>query len=308
MTNGGEAPTTLEQLLGRVHEANAAIIERASGDVELAGMGTTVCAVALLCDPGETEPSRLGIVNVGDSRVYRFADGELVQVTEDHSLVETLVREGRITPEEARNHPQRNILTRALGIGHDLQVDYWELPIHLDDLYLLCSDGLFNEVTDDQIAATMRRLADPGEVVDELVRMANEGGSRDNVSVVVARVGVGDDEQAPPIPPPVSSAPVTAEFPAVESPFAYATDEPGFGEPPSTAPAPPATPAPVPTTAQSPAGAGPPPPPDAPPPPVPGADESRSSEPITPARGTPVVRPSVPSAPRRRPWWKFWGD
>ncbi len=231
MTNGGQAPTTLDQLLGRVHEANAAIIERASGDVELAGMGTTVCAVAMLRDPGETEPSRLGIVNVGDSRVYRFADDELVQVTEDHSLVETLVREGRITADEARSHPQRNILTRALGIGHDLQVDYWELPIHLGDLYLLCSDGLFNEVTDAQIAATLRRLADPAEVVDELVRMANEGGSRDNVSVVIACVDSGPDEQAPPVPRPIRSAPVTAEFPVVNAPLAYATDEPGFGEP-----------------------------------------------------------------------------
>jgi protein phosphatase len=364
MTNGGDAPTTLDQLLGRVHEANAAIIERASGDVELAGMGTTVCAVALLRDPGETEPSRLGIVNVGDSRVYRFADDQLVQVTEDHSLVETLVREGRITAEEARNHPQRNILTRALGIGHDLQVDYWELPIHLGDLYLLCSDGLFNEVSDDQIAATLRRLAEPAQVVDELVRMANEGGSRDNVSVVVAGVDFGADEQAPPIPQPASSAPDTAEVPLTEPRFAYATDEPHFGnaagpaaapvsapatgsaapdadpvavdaapvaavspppppipvpgtdQPPAPAPPPPA---PAPSDAQLPGDALPPPPPavpaaESPPapdsstPPLGGIDESRSSEPITPARGNPVVRPPMQAAPRRRPWWKFWGD
>ncbi|MFN3219144.1 MAG: Stp1/IreP family PP2C-type Ser/Thr phosphatase [Acidimicrobiales bacterium] len=342
MTDGGQAPTTLDQLLGRVHEANAAIIERAAGDVELAGMGTTICAVAMLRDPGETQPSRLGIVNVGDSRVYRFADDQLVQVTEDHSLVETLVREGRITPDEARSHPQRNILTRALGIGHDLQVDYWELPIHLGDVYLLCSDGLFNEVSDDEIAATIRRLDDPSQVVDELVRMANEGGSRDNVSVVVAAVGVGADEKAPPIPRPASSAPETAEYPMVEPRFAYATDEPHFGDAPNAAPAanaapapgaaapaaaasPPPPPAPAPTTAPSPgAPAQPPgdavappptassdghlPAPDAAAPPMGGADESRSSEPITPPRGNPVVRPPVPAASRRRPWWKFWGD
>lgn len=266
MTDGGQAPITLDQLLARVHGANAAILERAAGDAALAGMGTTVCAVAALADPGEAEPNRLGIVNVGDSRVYRFADDQLVQVTEDHSLVETLLREGRISADEARTHPHRNILTRALGIGSDLEVDYWELPIHLGDRYLLCSDGLFNEVGDDQIAAVLRRLADPAQVADELVRLANDSGSRDNVSVVVAAVDTGPDESAPPIPEPRGSAPATAEFPAVDPQVAFAVDDP-VGDP--------------------------------------AADPAADDPPADPA-GDPAADPdpSAPAGRRRRRWWK----
>lgn len=180
-------PADIDELIEAVRSAHGAILERAADEPELYGMGTTLCAVARLAD------DRLGLVNVGDSRIYLFADGELTQVSEDHSLVGELYRAGHLSADEAAVHPQRNIVTRALGIGDELLVDYWELPARGGDLFLLCSDGLVDEVADNQIAAVMRRLEDPAEVVDELVRLANESGSRDNVSVLIVRVDAGSD-------------------------------------------------------------------------------------------------------------------
>ncbi len=194
---------TLDHLIDRVRDAHEAIIERAEADPELLGMGTTLCALARLAHDGDT----LGLVNVGDSRIYRFADGELTQISQDHSFVGNLVRAGRLSPEQAAQHPQRNIVTRALGVGDDLFVDYWELPARAGDRYLLCSDGLVDEVTDAQIAASMRRLDDPEETVDDLVRLAHESGSRDNVTVLVVRVdeGKADFDEAAAAAPHVSA-------------------------------------------------------------------------------------------------------
>jgi serine/threonine protein phosphatase PrpC len=172
-------------LIQGVLQANGSILDRAGEEPDLRGMGTTLCAVALVGDGADRQ---LAVVNVGDSRVYRFAGDELEQVTEDHSYVEGLVREGYITSEEAEVHPQRNILTRALGVNRELQVDSWELPIEHGDRFLLCSDGLFNEVSNDQISATLRRLADPAEAAQDLVRQANDSGARDNVTVLIVEV------------------------------------------------------------------------------------------------------------------------
>jgi serine/threonine protein phosphatase PrpC len=146
---------------------------------------------------------RLAIANVGDSRVYLFASGELEQMTDDHSLVAALVREGRLTPQEAEEHPQRNILTRALGIDHEVSVDAWEVPPFVGDRWVLCSDGLFNEVSVDQMAAVLRRLADPSEAASELVRLANDSGGRDNITVLVDIV---DDEGHAAIAPSTGGA------------------------------------------------------------------------------------------------------
>jgi len=180
-------PTT-DRLVESVREANRAVFTQSAEDPDLRGMGTTLCAIALVDDDGE---EMLALVNVGDSRVYRFRDGELEQLTEDHSLVERLVKEGRLTPDEAETHPQRNILTRALGIDAEVSVDSWVLPPVPEDRYLLCSDGLFNEVDSGVISATLRRLADPEEAAKELVRLANEGGGRDNITCVVVDVTEG---------------------------------------------------------------------------------------------------------------------
>ena len=179
------AIVSTQDLIQAVHAMNAAIIERADAEPALSGMGTTLCALALVVS-GEQE--RLALVNVGDSRIYVYAGDELQQLTEDHSLVAQLVRDGTLTANQADRHPQRNVLTRALGIDPEVAVDAWEVLPFAGDRFVLCSDGLSNELTDDQIAAVLRRLADPQEAANELVRLANESGGRDNITVVVVDI------------------------------------------------------------------------------------------------------------------------
>jgi len=191
-TLGARAPLfTTEDLIEAVRDVNATIVTRAGEDADLAGMGTTLCVMSLVTTDDQ---ERLAVANVGDSRVYLFSEGELEQLTEDHSLVAGLVREGHLSEEEAAVHPQRNILTRALGIDRGVQVDAWEVLPFAGDRFLLCSDGLFNEVSENQIAGVLRRLADPTDAARELVRLANDGGGRDNITVVV--VDVIEDEGA----------------------------------------------------------------------------------------------------------------
>src|SRR5205807_1797810 len=177
------------------------------------GMGTTLTAVALVNEDGE---ERLAVVNVGDSRAYLLQQGELEQLTEDHSLVEQIVRDGRLTPAEAQVHPQRSIITRALGLDPEVEVDSWELTPYKGDRLLLCSDGLTNEVTDDEIATTLRAVSDPEEAAKQLVNEARDHGGNDNITCVVVDV-VDDDDRAeqasaalaaePPPPPAPPSAP-----------------------------------------------------------------------------------------------------
>lgn len=190
-------PHTTDDLVEAVQAANAVLVAKAGEDPDLRGMGTTLCAMALVCD-GDRD--LLGVVNVGDSRLYLLTDGELEQITDDHSLVATLERQGRLTQAEAAVHPQRNILTRALGIDERVMVDSWEIVPFVGDRYLLCSDGLFNEVDDNRIASTLRRLADPADAAHELVRLANEGGGRDNITCIV--VDVIDDQGRDPAASP----------------------------------------------------------------------------------------------------------
>lgn len=210
-------PST-DALVESVQDANDALFDRAGDDPDLQGMGTTLCAMALVDGDGR---DLIGVVNVGDSRLYLLNDGELRQITEDHSLVATLERQGRLTRAEAAVHPQRNILTRALGIDSKVMVDSWEVLPVAGDRYLICSDGLFNELDDARIAATLRKLADPGEAARELVRLALEAGGRDNVTCVVVDV-VDDDGRDPdvvyeaepqPDPPPPADPPPTSTEP-----------------------------------------------------------------------------------------------
>src|SRR5205807_2820728 len=156
------------------------------------GMGTTLTAVALVNEDGE---ERLAVVNVGDSRAYLLQQGELEQLTEDHSLVEQLVREGQLTPEEAQVHPQRSIITRALGLDPEVEIDTWELTPYRGDRILLCSDGLTNEVTDDEIASTLRTVSDPNEAARQLIQEARDHGGSDNITCVIVDV-VDDDNRA----------------------------------------------------------------------------------------------------------------
>lgn len=177
---------TRERLLDTVRAANQAVFDE-SERPELRGMGTTLVAAAL-----HPDEARVTMINVGDSRGYRLRDGELEQVTVDHSLVEELVRQGRITEEDARTHPQRNIVTRALGLSADIDIDVFDLDADHADRLLLCSDGLFNEVALDVIADQLRDITDPERCADVLVELAREGGGRDNISVVV--LDIVDDE------------------------------------------------------------------------------------------------------------------
>ncbi len=185
-----------EVLVDAVQEANHAVVAQAGADDDLKGMGTTLCAMALVDAEGR---DTIAVVNVGDSRLYLLSDGTLTQITEDHSLVATMERQGRLTRAEAAVHPQRNILTRALGIDSAVLVDSWEIVPVVGDRYLICSDGLFNEVDDNRLAATLRRLADPAEAARELVRLANESGGRDNITCVIVDVveATSTDASAP---------------------------------------------------------------------------------------------------------------
>jgi protein phosphatase len=185
---GGE-----QALTDAVAEANSRIYEAAVAS-ELRGMGTTTVGLALISDDGDDDGDgedgrqHLVVVNVGDSRAYLYRDGGLTQLTDDHSVVAELVRDGRITAAEAEAHPQRNVITRVLGVYPEVAADLWPIDPVRGDRYVLCSDGLFNEVGDDQMAAVLRRLDDPTEAAGELVRLANEGGGRDNITVIVLDV------------------------------------------------------------------------------------------------------------------------
>lgn len=180
------------------HVANDIVFERSNDDPNLRGMGTTLVALAPVDEPDDEAAATGGLllawVHVGDSRIYRLHDGELEQLTEDHSLVEQWVREGSLSPEEAREHPQRNILTRALGIGAEVGIDSGTVIAYPGDRFLLCSDGLFNELDEPRIASVLRRLADAQDAADELVRLAVEHGGRDNVTVAVVDVTGDEDE------------------------------------------------------------------------------------------------------------------
>ena len=177
-----------DDLAEAIAEANLRVFDEGTADPNLHGMGTTVVAAAVLDDGAEGPGGQVLVANVGDSRAYLFRDGSLTQLTEDHSMVADLLREGRITEAEAEVHPQRNIVTRVLGVYEEVDVDLWPVDAVAGDRLLLCSDGLVNEVSADQISSVLRRLADPQDVAAELVRRANEGGGRDNITVVVLDV------------------------------------------------------------------------------------------------------------------------
>jgi protein phosphatase len=183
---------TLEDLVAAVQRANRQVHDDAARDPSLRGMGTTVCAVGLV---QHDDVAELAVLNVGDSRVYLLANGRLEQLTEDHSLVETLVREGRLSPEDAEVHPQRNVLTRALGVEAAVAVDAWLLRPADGDRLLLCSDGLFNEVAEDRIAELLAEPDAPEIVARRLCAEADAAGGRDNITVVV--LDVSDTGAAP---------------------------------------------------------------------------------------------------------------
>jgi protein phosphatase len=190
-----------------VREANHQIHELSRTDRERAGMGTTLTAAYV-------DDNSLAIAHVGDSRAYLFRDGTLERLTQDHSLVEELVRQQKLTPEQAAGHPQRSIITRALGPEANVEVDTWTYPVRAGDILLLCSDGLTTMISEGQVAEILGREGSLDGIADGLIDAANEAGGRDNITVVLFRLddvdADGDADQATMIGVP-SPAPATAD-------------------------------------------------------------------------------------------------
>jgi PPM family protein phosphatase len=205
-----------------IRRANEAVIERASRDDELEGMGTTMTAVVV------SGPRSLLVGHVGDSRAYLVRDGEMDRITEDHSLVEELMREGRLTPEQAEAHPQRAIITRALGVEPDVDVDLYPIDVESGDRIIVCSDGLTTMLRDREIERISRTEENPQRAAEALVDAANQAGGDDNITVVVLDVLEVDaevaDEPEAAAGAAVEAAPEPAEpeVPAIET----ARDEP----------------------------------------------------------------------------------
>jgi serine/threonine protein phosphatase PrpC len=177
-----DGPGTYEARLAElVERANVEVYAQAQSDDQFAGMGTTLTVAYVT-------PDDLAIAHVGDSRFYVLRDGELQQLTDDHSLVGELVRRGQISAEEAEDHPQRSIITRALGIEGEVVVDHFSWPVRDGDVFLLCSDGLTGMVGDAQIAEIIAGSDSLAVAAQRLVAAANEAGGRDNITLILFRV------------------------------------------------------------------------------------------------------------------------
>jgi serine/threonine protein phosphatase PrpC len=215
---GAEPPEggwTASGIADAVRAANRAVWDEAQANPDFRGMGTTLTALALIRD-GDAE--RFAVANVGDSRVYRLRKGRMEQLTVDHNLVSELVAEGQIGPEEAETHPQRHVLTRALGVYPEVEVDVLITEPGVGDRFLLCSDGLSREVPDPQIESVLRRLASPLDAASELVALARLHGGSDNITVVVVDVDDTDTNQSATAedavdPGPAGTAPVPSSSP-----------------------------------------------------------------------------------------------
>jgi protein phosphatase len=223
-----EDPATLTKI---ITDANTAIWGKAQSDPALRGMGTT-CTLVLIDD------DRVHIAHVGDSRAYRLRDGQLEQLTEDHTLVSRMVQEGRLSADEAAHHPQRSIITRALGVDEDVQVDLDTVELSDGDRLVICSDGLSSMVDDGQIQSVLARESDPQKAADGLVELANEAGGDDNITVVVIDFEDGDGsgrrivpaaEPAEEVDDPDDDDSLEPEAPPPSAAATDHDDEPGSG-------------------------------------------------------------------------------
>jgi serine/threonine protein phosphatase PrpC len=232
--------TPEQRLATRVQSANRRIYDVSRSEHEHAGMGTTLTAVYL-------DDDDLAVAHVGDSRAYIFRDGGLTRLTQDHSLVEELVRRGKLTEEQAAEHPQRSIITRALGIELDVEVDTWTYPVRAGDVVLMCSDGLTSMIGEELIAEILGAEADLDRAGERLIAAANDAGGRDNITVVLFRLeDVGSDAGVEE-PTAVGLQPAVSEPGAASGPTA-APPGPGARRSSSatlTAPTPTPTPAPA---------------------------------------------------------------
>ena len=188
----------LDRVAALIQEANRRVYERATSDPAASGMGTTM-TVALV------EGQTVTIGHVGDSRAYLVRDGRMEQLTDDHSLVNELLKSGKLSPEEAEVHPQRSVITRAVGTDPDVDVDAFTIEAQDGDVFLLCSDGLTDMVEDEDILELVDKYReDLDRAVKSLVAAANRGGGEDNITAVAFRIGPAEDRDA------------TVQLPAVE--------------------------------------------------------------------------------------------
>jgi protein phosphatase len=198
-----------ERVASLIREANRRVFQRSTEDAATSGMGTTM-TVALV----DTAAGTIAFGHVGDSRAYRIRGGALEQLTDDHSLVGELVRSGRLSPEEAETHPQRSVITRALGTEADVDVDTFTSVVEPDDIYLLCSDGLTDMISTPEILRAVEGSRDLDDAARALVDAANAGGGEDNITVVLFQIAGAETN---------GDAGETARMPVVEP--AYEPDE-----------------------------------------------------------------------------------
>lgn len=163
-----------------IHHANELVVKKASSDRGLEGMGTTVVAATV-------KDGYLYVANVGDSRLYLIDQG-IEQITRDHSLVEEMIRVGELQRKDARSHPDKNVITRAIGVRTPVRIDFFDVKLEEGDRVFLCSDGLTNMVEDDEILQIVRKSSSLEEAARRLVTEANKNGGKDNISVVLAEV------------------------------------------------------------------------------------------------------------------------
>jgi len=179
-----------ERVESLIQEANRRVHERAIADPSTSGMGTTM-TVALV------EGRNVTFGHVGDSRAYRYRDGEIEQITEDHSLVNELLKSGKLSPDEAGTHPQRSVITRAVGTDPDVDVDSFTLEAEVGDVFLICSDGLTDMVDDEDIRSVLEKFRnDLDRATKSLVSAANRGGGEDNITVVAFEISEDGAETA----------------------------------------------------------------------------------------------------------------
>ena len=167
-----------------IRYANRELIEKSKSNPELKGMGTTLVALTIVDD-------KAYVANVGDSRLYLMEDS-LMQITVDHSLVQEMIKIGELTKEDARLHPDKNIITRAVGAGRDIRADFFEFTLTKESILLMCSDGLSNMVEDAQLAVLLKSAQTPEKIGKKLIETANKNGGKDNIAVIVIKSDTGE--------------------------------------------------------------------------------------------------------------------
>ena len=173
-------------LIQKITEANEEIFTRSAQYEDLYGMGTTVVVASII-------GNQLMIANVGDSRAYVLRNFQLKQLTEDQSLVNALLKSGEITPEEAENHPNKNIVTQSLGVTSSVEIDFVRMTIKNEDTLILCSDGLSDMLSLEEIRNVMNHYSDVEQQVEKAVQEANEAGGRDNITVAIAKIQLQEE-------------------------------------------------------------------------------------------------------------------